>query len=314
MNLPNNSNAKSSRPHQLVVATFVFGLAAGLAAVAASLEHRPVFIAAYFIFTFLAVAGFFVVKFSVANRFRFGAFAMVGVLIPAFSFCCLGLLIPNVSSVRNAAGRTEANGKLCAIACAIHSYHESKGHLPPPAIKDKNGRPMLSWRVAIITYIEHSGLYKRFKLDEPWDSPHNIALLDPMLRFYRSDYFAEPEEPHHTRVQALVGPGTAFDDDAFPITLKGSFPDGLDSTILLVEATRAVPWTKPEDVPYDRDGPFPQLGAEYNQAASLFGPKRIRAFHVVMVDGTRLFLQVPVDEVRLRACFLRNDGKGWWPQ
>src|SRR3972149_4277670 len=62
------------------------------------------------------------------------------------------------------------------MAIAIHVYADAQKHLPPPAIRDKEGKPLLSWRVAILPYVEESGLYKQFHLDEPWDSPHNLAL------------------------------------------------------------------------------------------------------------------------------------------
>ena len=55
---------------------------------------------------------------------------------------------------------------------------------PGPAITDKDGKPLLSWRVAILPYIEQQGLYKKFKLDEPWDSPHNKALFKEMPPIY----------------------------------------------------------------------------------------------------------------------------------
>ncbi|MHC5543656.1 DUF1559 family PulG-like putative transporter, partial [Singulisphaera rosea] len=79
------------------------------------------------------------------------------------------------------------------IGLALHNYHDANGHFPPSAIVDKNGRPLLSWRVAILPFLElegegvkgSEGLYKQFRLDEPWDSPHNKALLPKMPAPYR---------------------------------------------------------------------------------------------------------------------------------
>jgi hypothetical protein len=38
----------------------------------------------------------------------------------------------------------------------------------------------LSWRVKLLPYLEQDHLYRQFKLNEPWDSPHNQALLKEM--------------------------------------------------------------------------------------------------------------------------------------
>ena len=56
---------------------------------------------------------------------------------------------------------------------SINLADSSEGVMMGPAICDKDGKPLLSWRVTILPYIEHSMLYREFKLDEAWDSPHN---------------------------------------------------------------------------------------------------------------------------------------------
>ena len=58
---------------------------------------------------------------------------------------------------------------------------ESDGQsFPMGAICDASGKPLLSWRVAILPGLEQGNLYKQFRLDEPWDSPHNLTLLPLM--------------------------------------------------------------------------------------------------------------------------------------
>ena len=56
----------------------------------------------------------------------------------------------------------------------------------PTDITDKGGKPLLSWRVAVLAYIdiEQEKLYKQFKIDEPWDSDHNKKLIEKMPKFY----------------------------------------------------------------------------------------------------------------------------------
>jgi len=301
----------------LAIATFAFGITAAVAGFVAGMEHRPALIAGYFVFALLAIISAFLVQVRDAvdtETTTTTRLVWIGLLAPALSFCWAGWLDPGVSHVRTSAAYTQVSGQLCQIGVALHAYHDVKGHLPPPAIKDSQGRPLLSWRVAFLPYIEYGELYKKFRLDEPWDSPHNFALLDQMPPMFKSIYLSEPDAENHTRIQALVGPGTAFDDREFPITFKKNFPDGLHATILLVESARPVPWTKPEDVAYDPDGPFPELGGETWKSVPLFGPKRVRGFFVLMANGDRRYLEYPVDEAQLRNAFLRNDGKGWRPR
>ena len=106
----------------------------------------------------------------------------------------------------------------------------------PSNIRDREGSPLLSWRVAILPYIEEDSLYKEFHLDEPWDSPHNIQLLPRMPRNYKS-VGEQPPEPHMTFYRGFTGPGTAFERDG--LTLEKDFPNGTDETVLVVEAGEA---------------------------------------------------------------------------
>jgi len=132
-------------------------------------------------------------------------------------------------------------------------FGETHGHLPAAAIQDWEGRPLLSWRVAILPFIDQKDLYEEFRLDESWDSPHNAKLVERM-----PDVFASPAKPAEksgeTRYLAPVGPGTIFAARATPWSLEEiSANDGTFATILLVEAAadKAVPWTKPADLAID---------------------------------------------------------------
>src|SRR3954452_8845755 len=70
------------------------------------------------------------------------------------------------------------------IGLALHAFHDDRGAFPKAAISDKQGRPGLSWRVAILPYLGETELYEKFNLDEAWDGPHNRALLGAMPAVY----------------------------------------------------------------------------------------------------------------------------------
>ena len=93
-----------------------------------------------------------------------------------------GLPIPAVQAARTAAA-TQSNNHIKQLGLAVHNYNSVYNHLPQQAIFGKDGKPLLSWRVALLPYLDQAVLYKKFKLDEPWDSPHNHALLKYMPSF-----------------------------------------------------------------------------------------------------------------------------------
>lgn len=57
---------------------------------------------------------------------------------------------------------------------AMHNYHDTYNHFPEPASRDDDGNPLLSWRVAVLPFIEQQALYEKFRLDEPWNSEHTV--------------------------------------------------------------------------------------------------------------------------------------------
>jgi RNA polymerase sigma factor (sigma-70 family) len=112
-----------------------------------------------------------------------------------------------------ATDRVRSLNNLKQILIAIHNYHDTFGHFPTD-IRDKNGKPLLSWRVAILPFIEQDALYRAFKLDEPWDSEHNKKLLAQMPVPYRAPF--QPRTATETYYQGFAGPGTLFDPAARP--------------------------------------------------------------------------------------------------
>src|SRR5262249_45964342 len=101
--------------------------------------------------------------------------------------------------------REACAANLKTLGVAFHNYHNDHGHFPAAALTSKDGKPLLSWRVALLPYLGHAKLYGEFRQDEPWDSPHNLRLLAKMPSVY-----ACPSEPsrrsYSTVYQAVVGP------------------------------------------------------------------------------------------------------------
>ena len=87
----------------------------------------------------------------------------------------------------DSARRVQSMNNMKQIGLAMMSYQAATGTFPPAYIADKKtGKPLLSWRVAILPYMEVCDLYNQFHLDEPWDSQHNKRLSDTVIAVYRS--------------------------------------------------------------------------------------------------------------------------------
>jgi hypothetical protein len=166
--------------------------------------------------------------------------------------------------------------------------------LDPSRIK-KEGKALLSWRVSLLPFLGEMGLYQQFKLDEPWDSPHNRRLLRKMPRVYAPPGVAT-REPFTTFYQAFVGPHAAFEKHrALPLV---SFLDGTSNTLLLAEAGAPVPWTKPEDLHFAPDEPLPELGGLFPGI-----------FHAALADGSVWTFVTNAPAETLRDAIMRDDGK-----
>lgn len=206
------------------------------------------------------------------------------------------LLLPAVQSAREAAQRAQSMNNLKQMMLAMHNYHDTYRQFPPQFNADENGKPLLSWRVHILPFVEQAPLYQQFHLDEPWDSEHNRKLIAQMPPVYRAPGSrAEPGETNYLGVSGegalLVGKEKVRIADII---------DGTSNTIMLVEAgdSLAVPWTKPDDF---------DIGAE-NPMAQLMGLRQ-GGFLAGFADGSVRFISQGIDPQVLKALFTRGGGE-----
>lgn len=158
---------------------------------------------------------------------------------------CAGL-IADASRAQDLRARQVQND-LKQISIAWHMFHDKNGSFPTNISQE--GRPLLSWRVALLPYLEGEEgkeLHKQFKLDEPWDSEHNIKLLDKMPAVYRGMQ-SPAADGHFTGIVAPSGKGYIM-HDARPARMRDIL-DGTSNTIALVATDTEIPWTKPVDLP-----------------------------------------------------------------
>jgi RNA polymerase sigma factor (sigma-70 family) len=214
---------------------------------------------------------------------------------------------PGYPPTTGGAGSSAAEGESSAAeggalppGAAFPSYPSALGG-PGPGFpsgtgrRTRGGKALLSWRVALLPYLQQGILYRQFHLNEPWDSPHNIKLLEKMPRV-----FAPPglktRKPYTTYYQLLVGPHAVFNKHIqAPLS---TIVDGTSNTILIVEANAPVPWTKPDDLHYARDEPLPELGGIFPDV-----------INVAFADGSVRALNKKCDQQTLRWAIEADDGQ-----
>jgi len=205
-------------------------------------------------------------------------------------------LLPAVQSGREAARRAQSSNNLHQIALAMLNHESASRAFPARANFDKEGKPLLSWRVHILPDLDEENLYRQFRLDEPWDSDHNRKLIPLMPKLYQNPS-AKPE-PGKAHYLAVTGPGTMFEGNKARTAID--VKDGLSHTVTVVEVDpdRAVVWTKPDDWEYDPKQPLAGLGSAHPGG-----------FLAAFADGAVQFLSKNIDPDVFRRLVTIADGK-----
>ncbi len=207
-----------------------------------------------------------------------------------------GIFDAAVAASREAAMRTQSMNNMKQLGLAMFLYEDNKKHFPAAAICDKDGKPLLSWRVMILPLIDQEALYKEFHLDEPWDSEHNKPLIAKIPVVFR-----DPHDSSSTNSSYFMLTGKGMFGNSEKGRKVNEITDGPSNTIMLVDAKRDIPWTKPEDIEVDSDPakPLPRFGGHFVNGI----------FAATFADGSVRILSNSIDSKMLHALFTVAGGE-----
>ncbi len=197
----------------------------------------------------------------------------------------------------DAASMRASSQHLRQIGLAMHNYHDTHTQLPAFS-KSENGKPLLSWRVMVLPYLEQFALYNEFKLDEPWDSPHNKSLIGRMPDIFKSPG-VKSSKPGMTTYQTVMGDDTIFEANGGKVSFR-DVGDGLANTAMVIDASPEFEtiWTKPGDLMPDTAKIRKALEDRFKNGGL-----------ILLTDGSVRQLRKGLDDAAIMNMFSRNDGQ-----
>ena len=206
-------------------------------------------------------------------------------LIVFILFAVVGFIIlwNAVLAAREAARDITCRCHLSQIALALHNYHQIYKCFPPAYVADAEGRPMHSWRVLLLPFFDSYDIYKKYRFDEPWDSPNNLTIAKEAGRSFRCPSQPDVDYPI-TNYVMIVGPHTISDG---PHSRKlEEITDGTSNTIMVVEvADSGIRWNEPRDLRFDEID-F-RINGEKRPGIGSHHPGKV---NVAMCDGSKISL------------------------
>lgn len=192
-----------------------------------------------------------------------GGFTLIELLVViAIIAVLIGLLLPAVQKVREAAARSTCSNNLKQITLALHNYADSVGNgkLPPLRVTLAPGGAQASALVALLPFVEQDALYRLHAASPNIDNDHKAvpvqAFLCPADDTVRDGVgpngWAGSSYAINSQLLAEKGWFTVNNVDRTMYTI-GNIPDGSSNTVAFAERkmlTENTPFTCSRDMPF----------------------------------------------------------------
>lgn len=226
-----------------------------------------------------------------------GGLLSVGVL----GLVVWSILQPAFAAARDAARSSACESNLLVIGAAIEEYYREHGSYPPAVVYDDNGKPMHSWRVLILPYLEPN-VADLYDMEKPWDHADNMKLIREMPHVYRCPADGKAIQGE-TSYLAVVGPNTILNNANSNPTKRSREGEGprlrdnpAETMVILDAAGCGVNWLEPKDIP------IAALRAGLNSSnPAAPGSGHSHGVNVLMADESVLRLPETVSSDDLRA-------------
>ena len=225
---------------------------------------------------------------------RLRQYAQTALFLLAIALPLGYLTLPVIGPSHKEDRYARARNDLRQIGLAIINYSATDqfSRMPPVAILDPEGRPMLSWRVLMLPELEQTELFEQFDLTKPWNSPENLPLVEEMPEVFLSPRNRDSVKLGKTPYKAIEtksGPWNTVWGKANERMRASHVTDGLSNTALVIEdLSDPVIWTKPEDISPDQIKRAMHSGSWSDEVFYvLFGDGSIQSFEDVGSDFER---------------------------
>ncbi len=191
--------------------------------------------------------------------------------------CLIALLLPAVQQAREAARMAQCRNNLKQIGLAMHNYHETYNAFPPAFTVDEQGKPLHSWRVLLLPFLDQQHLAQQIDLTQPWDSPRNAPFHSQMPATFACPSAAQPNSSV-THYVGVVGSNNCVLSTDRPTRIR-DIVDGTANTIMVGETQTGIAWMEPRDLAIESL-------VRFGDPSGLSGAHIGGAAHVLITDGS----------------------------
>ena len=212
------------------------------------------------------------------------------------------LIAQATTEMRENAGRSQCSNLIRQLVLSFHNYHDINGKFPPPFTVDADGKPLHSWRILVLPYLEQNELYKQIRLDEPWDSEHNKQFHDKMPWVFKCSTNTLGNPQRDTVYCMVVGKDMIGVPDGKGIRVV-QITDGTSNTMLIAERKTPVCWMEPVDILQEHA----YLGVNKHEFG--IGSEHSGGANTGFADGSSRFIKDDIDLKILKAILTKAGGE-----